>query len=291
MPFSSCSKTYQPNYPDLVNIWETLYLSNVGFPFVVFCASDCHMTCVIIFFKSWRHKEYDRKIFCLIKQVIAIFFFQNASITNTFITDHGCNCYGPSAAKQCRSISHLFLQHDSCEVQGWCLILSLQPCIIITVDLMPTAHHLPHSISSNHMSWSYYTSKSAALTSGVSFLFGFFRMKLRPWIPEVVHLCIWLYRSGTWSPWESFWDTVLKWLKKMPRTGQVSFKTGYRADKEWQHEWVIHFSNRCAFQELFEIFTHSPTHHPPISVNGVSGRRCMATPPIPGLYHHCWGLF
>lgn len=52
------------------------------------------------------------------------------------------------------------------------------------------------------------------------------RMTLRLWIPEVGHLCTWLCRWGTWSLWESFWDTMLKWQRKTPRIGQVSEKTG-----------------------------------------------------------------
>lgn len=47
------------------------------------------------------------------------------------------------------------------------------------------------------------------------------RLTSRVWTPEVERLCTWLCHSATWSRFESFWDTVLKWLKKMPRIGQV----------------------------------------------------------------------
>ncbi len=54
----------------------------------------------------------------------------------------------------------------------------------------------------------------------------FLRMTSRLWIPEVGRLCTWLCRWGTWSQSESFWDMVLKWLKKTAWIGQVSYKAG-----------------------------------------------------------------
>lgn len=59
---------------------------------------------------------------------------------------------------------------------------------------------------------------------GNEFLPDFLRMTSRHWILGVGHLCTWLCRSVTWSQWESSWDMELKWRKKMPRIGQVTFK-------------------------------------------------------------------
>lgn len=49
------------------------------------------------------------------------------------------------------------------------------------------------------------------------------RMTLRLLIPGVALLCTLLSRSVTWSRCESSSGTTLRWLKKMPAIGQVSY--------------------------------------------------------------------